>query len=777
MATTTDVSYDKHTDDVENIVPEFGPSTKASDGGSSKMWTLPVMTSLGLTRREVVIGGCLVGLLVLVLVLSIVLGVLAAGQTGPTAVQVPCSDAGCLQATSQLLQNLNSSARPCDDFYSYACGGWMLTHPISPSDLERTVHQDIYNQNAEKIRRLLDTPIAFSDTLADQKVKTFYKACVDEFENTKRRGGPLLGVIQKLDGWYVLGNQPGSADTWDRNTALKSVQLDYWVTTWFRTYMNRDFDDPKQIIVQIDQAGLTLPASCYLTPDFANCAQRLDAYRNYMKTVAVLLARDYDVNDTQVISRILTFVEDIIDFETMLANITRSAQRPPSPAQRDNKISLSELGSQAQMNWVDFFQHLFPSASVSGDFQVVLYEKDYVQKVAQYIFSFGPKLRKYHNYLMWRLIQTYVLELSSDYVHAYRIFYEAVTGRSEFPEKWKLCFEMTHQRLRWALSSLYVRDHFADDSKDKAEEVAVRIKRVTTDSISKLGWMDTATQAKAASKIQALVDQIGYPDWLMNAEKMGLYYSGLDVNASDHFGNAINTALFERNLWDRRLSNQVLRTEWDIDVYGIIAHYLVHWNELLFPAGLLQFPVFESTMPRWMVYGAMGSILGREIINSVDEFGGRFDGRGQLKDWWSNKTKQDYSQQRACVSDFWSGFSINVFDTEVPIIGTRVAQTLIAELGGVRQAFYAYRDWVQEAGEEQMISSLGITADQAFFIAYAQTNCAVNTPAADYRWVSGFNVPQNLRVQGTLAHLQEFQATFQCQAGDRMFQQDRCDVF
>eukprot|EP00058_Branchiostoma_floridae_P014071 XP_002599559.1 hypothetical protein BRAFLDRAFT_121777 [Branchiostoma floridae] len=662
MATTTDVSYDKHTDDVENIVPEFGPSTKASDGGSSKMWTLPVMTSLGLTRREMVIGGCLVGLLVLVLVLSIVLGVLAAGQTGPTAVQVPCSDAGCLQATSQLLQNLNSSARPCDDFYSYACGGWMLTHPISPSDLERTVHQDIYNQNAEKIRRLLDTPIAFSDTLADQKVKTFYKACVDEFENTKRRGGPLLGVIQKLDGWYVLGNQPGSADTWDRNTALKSVQLDYWVTTWFRTYMNRDFDDPKQIIVQIDQAGLTLPASCYLTPDFANCAQRLDAYRNYMKTVAVLLARDYDVNDTQVISRILTFVEDIIDFETMLAN-------------RDNKISLSELGSQAQMNWVDFFQHLFPSASVSGDFQVVLYEKDYVQKVAQYIFSFGPKLRKYHNYLMWRLIQTYVLELSSDYVHAYRIFYEAVTGRSEFPEKWKLCFEMTHQRLRWALSSLYVRDHFADDSKDK---------------------------------IQALVDQIGYPDWLMNAEKMGLYYSGLDVNASDHFGNAINTALFERNLWDRRLSNQVLRTE-------------------------------------WMVYGAMGSILGREIINSVDEFGGRFDGRGQLKDWWSNKTKQDYSQQRACVSDFWSGFSINVFDTEVPIIGTRVAQTLIAELGGVRQAFYAYRDWVQEAGEEQMISSLGITADQAFFIAYAQTNCAVNTPAADYRWVSGFNVPQNLR--------------------------------
>ena len=120
MATTTDVSYDKHTDDVENIVPEFGPSTKASDGGSSKMWTLPVMTSLGLTRREMAIGGCLVGLLVLVLVLSIVLGVLAAGQTGPTAVQVPCSDAGCLQATSQLLQNLNSSARPCDDFYRYS---------------------------------------------------------------------------------------------------------------------------------------------------------------------------------------------------------------------------------------------------------------------------------------------------------------------------------------------------------------------------------------------------------------------------------------------------------------------------------------------------------------------------------------------------------------------------------------------------------------------------------------------------------------------------------
>ncbi|CAH1233091.1 ECE1 [Branchiostoma lanceolatum] len=775
MATTTGVSYDKHNDDVESIVPEFGPSTKPTDGGSSKMWSLPVMTSLGLTRREMVLGLCLVGLVVLVLILAIVLGVLAAGQTAPLVAPAPCSDAGCLQATSRLLQNLNTSARPCDDFYSYACGGWMLTHPVSPADLERTVHLDIYSQNAEKIRRLLDTPIAFSDTLADQKVKTFYKACVDEFENTKQRGRPLLKVVSDLDGWYVLGNQPGAADTWDRNTALKSIQLDYWVTTWFRIYLNRDFEDPKQIIVQIDQAGMTLPSSCYLAPD--NCAERLDAYRNYLKTVAVLLARDYDVNDTQVISRILTFVEDVIDFETMIANITRSAQRPSSPAQRDNKISLSELSSQTQMNWQDFFQYLFPSAAVSGDFEVVLYEKDYVQKVGQYIASFGPKQRKYHNYLMWRLIQQYVLELSSDYVHTYRIFYEAVRGTSEFPEKWKICFEMTHQRLRWALSSLYVRDHFADDSKDKAEEVAVRVKKVTSDGLSQLGWMDTDTQAKANTKIQALVDQIGYPDWLMNVEKMSLYYSGLDVNATDHFGNAIRTAAFEKNLWDRRLSNQVLRTEWDIDVYGVIAHYLYHWNELLFPAGLLQFPVFESTMPRWMAYGAMGSILGQEIINSVDEFGARFDSRGRRDDWWTNKTKQDYSQRRACVSDFWSGFSINVFDTEVPIVGTRVAQNLIGEMGGVRQAFYAYRDWVKEAGEEQMVSSLGITADQAFFIAYAQTNCAVNTPAADYRWVQGFNVPQNLRVQGTLAHLQEFQDTFQCRPGDQMYKEDRCDVF
>ncbi|XP_078681578.1 endothelin-converting enzyme 1-like isoform X3 [Branchiostoma floridae x Branchiostoma belcheri] len=718
MATATDVSYEKHNDDVENIVPEFGPSPKPTDGGSSKMWTLPVVTSLGLTRRELVIGGCLVGLMVIVLILAVVLGVLAARQATPLVVDVPCSDAGCLQATSQLLQNLNTSAKPCDDFYSYACGGWMLTHPIAPADLERTVHLDVYNQNAEKIRRLLDTPVAFSDTLADQKVKAFYKACVDEFENTKQKGWPLLEVIHGLAGWYVLGDQPGTAETWDRNMALKSIQLDYWVTTWFRIYMNRDFDDPKQIIVQIDQDGLTLPSRCYLAPD--NCGEALDSYRNYLKTTSVLLARDADVNDTQVISRVNTFVEDIIDFETMIANITQSAQRPPSPAQRDNKISLSELSSQTQINWVDFFHYLFPSTTVSGDFQVVLYEKDYVQKVAQYITSFGPKLRKYHNYLMWRLIQTYVLELSWDFVHAYRIFYEALTGRSEFPEKWKLCFEMSHQRLRWALSSLYVRDHFADDSKDKAEEVAVRVKKVTSEGISQLAWMDTDTQDRARNKIQSLVDQIGYPDWLVNEEKMSLYYSGLEVNATDHFGNAVHTAAFEKNLWDRRLANQVLRTEWDIDVYGITAHYLYNWNELLFPAGLLQFPVFESSMPRCVHV-------------------------------WKQCMQGGWCMELWAVS--WEGRS----------------STLWMSL--------AYKNWVQEAGEEQLVSSLDITADQAFFIAYAQTNCAVNTPAADYSWVSRFNVPQNLRVQGTLAHLKEFQDTFQCQPGEQMFREDRCDVF
>ncbi|XP_019617448.1 PREDICTED: endothelin-converting enzyme 1-like [Branchiostoma belcheri] len=760
--------------DVDIIVPppvEQGKEANQSAPGllSSPFWRLPVIH--GWTRREVLLSGAVLVALVLVLILVIVAASIgASGSSSQAVLADTCTDANCLHAASNMLLNMNKSVDPCEDFYSYACGGWIKSHPIIPWEVNgRTVFSDIRERNEEKLRLLLESPVQRdTDASFERKVKHFFTSCLDDYG--------------QLGGWYVINTWDEAS--WNMNTAVRKIHLDYWINTFFSIGTAVDTSDRSKNIISIGRSGLIFNAIVYIRTTSPVYQRALASYRTLLDTIARLLVRDQGQFPNE--AKILTFVNDVTAFETELANRYLNSGRPSSSDPLDNRISIRDLQTRAgAINWRDFFSYVAtdPSTPITDDTEVLLYYQDYIVQVSNYILSLqtNGNLRMFHNYMLWRLMLVYHQHLSWDYIHAYREFYVAVTGREEFLGTWRYCFQFTDANMGWALGSLFIRDHFADDNKANIEGLAMRIKQKAIDQLNQVTWMDQATREAAKAKILSIKDSLGYPLDLLDDSGLDDYYTGLTVNYTDHFANVINAAGYRRTYYGRRLAKKTHLYEWDVKTYSTFGNYLYSYNELVFPAGILQFPIYDARHPQYMNFAAAGTIIGREVINAIDEVGGYYGIDGASSDWWSEDTRTNYAPQKTCVSEYYGNMTVKAYpETDpYPVQGARIAATAIAETSGLRLAYMTYKDWEREYGREKLPPGLWNTgSDQAFFLAYAQMYCAANTFIGRWRQTVAFgSAPEDVRVFGVLQHTREFAQAFQCGASANMTRENRCQVF
>ncbi|XP_035658643.1 endothelin-converting enzyme homolog [Branchiostoma floridae] len=769
--------------DVDIIVPPADgkdPSQPAA-GLSSPFWRLPVIH--GWTRREVLLSAAAVLALVLVLILTIVSATIGSSMSSQPLLADICTDTNCLEAASNMLQNMNKSVEPCDDFYTYSCGGWIKSHPIIPWEVEgRSVFSDIREKNEEKLRLLLEAPVQ-RDTPAsfERKLKHFFMSCLDDYGQEKQKGDPLLAVLHQLGGWYVINTWDEAS--WNMNTAVRKVQLDFWISTFFSISTTVDTMDRSRNMIRIDRSGLIFNPNVYIRTNQPVYARAMTSYRTLLDAISRLLVRDagQEPND----AKILTFVNDVTQFETELANRYVNSQGPSSNNPLDNRISIRDLQIRAgAINWRDLFSYVVtdPATPITDDTEVLLYYQDYIVQVSNYILSLQTNndLRIFYNYMLWRLMLVYHQHLSWDYIHAYREFYVAVTGRQEFLGTWLYCFRFTDANMGWALGSLFIRDHFADDNKAKVEELAIRIKLKAIDELSQATWMDQDTRDAAKAKILSIKDSLGYPLDLLDDSGLDDYYMGLTVNYTDHFANVINAAAFQKTFFGRRLAKKTHLYEWDVKTYSTFGNYLYAYNELVFPAGILQFPIFDAEHPQYMNYAAAGTIIGREVINAIDDVGGYYGIDGAANDWWSPDTRSNYAERKACVSDYYSNMTVKAYPEidPYPVQGARIATSAIAETHGLRLAYMAYKDWEGEYGQEKLPLGVHGSSDQAFFLSYAQMYCAANTYIGRWRQTVAFgSAPEDVRVFGVLQQTREFTQAFQCSLNDNMNREDRCQVF
>ncbi|XP_041367545.1 endothelin-converting enzyme homolog [Gigantopelta aegis] len=738
-------------------------------------------------RREL----ALAGVAVLSLFVCVILGALLAStgeQSGPSAKRLSseyCLDSMCLRSAAYVLENINSSVNPCEDFYQYSCGQWARRNPLPPDLFQLSTTWKMYNKNEERLRKLIESPVRKdSPWSAEKKAKDFFRSCMDDYGKMRAQANPFLTqVLPNIGGAYVLGTVDFS--TYDFQESLRKTHVDYWTNAFFTYYVRTDWYDWRKRGIQLDLSGMGMSYVYYMRNDTVH---ERNSYKKFIKKVAGFLIRDSGLNVTNQSERIQTFLEDVFYVEQELANITSVSDQTENPHEYEKQVTLQDLTSRHNnaIDWSKFFSYMFSDAGVSPQTKVVLLEAQYLQRMADLINRLPAqnKSRILNNYLTWRLTHKYVQDLSWDYIHANREFYVDLTGQAEFLGTWRYCYSIVDRDMSDAMSSLYVRDHFIDENKQKAHEIVDYLKSSIVERISKDVWLEKPTRDIAIRKLKESVYKLGYPDYMMDDSKLDEMYQTLKIKRDDYFSNLLNLNKYYKFDWNRRLRLGVDKSEWVYRTYAVVAEFYNPWAELIVPAGLLQWPIYDHKLPHFMNFGSVGSILGHHLVHAIDEHGSLYKLDGSWwGDWWTNKTKSNYNKIRQCVIRAYTNRTQGPFrlpngrHVQVRVQPRRYAPEALAETSGIEIAFKAYQEWTKQNAPEKRTPGLSLTNEQMFFVAYAQANCFNRNNKDAFKQAVRGIVQENVKVNMALRQSAEFQRVFNCPASSNMVSSIKCDMY
>uniref|UniRef100_A0A2C9LVD3 Peptidase M13 N-terminal domain-containing protein n=1 Tax=Biomphalaria glabrata TaxID=6526 RepID=A0A2C9LVD3_BIOGL len=613
----------------------------------------------------------------------------------------------------------------------------------------------MYQENKDKLIDLMERPISqMHDYAAERKVKQFFQACNDMFSRDKKKGGGLCTEVET--DWY---------DTQKRAILLAPGGLGNWMYwTW---YVNPRFEKNRQ------------------------------DYKKFIRRVGSLLARDavemkVVPSSIESLDTLLDeFVNDSFAIESKMAQIIADSDYTEDRYAEANKPTLAQLTTDTNnvIDWTQQLAYMFSYVRISGSTKVVLTHTDYFQNISNMISSLAAadKNRMLHNYLIWRVVENYISELSWDYIHANREVFVDLYKRESFLGLFRYCFAVTTRYMGDALGSLYINHYFSKESRETVHDITDNIRQALKEQLEKTPWMDGPTKQYARERLDKVILKMGYPDWMDNVGNVDQMYNGLSVNLTDHFTNMLSGNQFHRNLMNEDLNKASGdREEWTIPIYSTTMYVYLDMNEISAPAGILQFPVYSKKQPHSSTFGSFGSVLARFFHHVIDEWGRKFDKGGNYmgrdQTWWSNKSVESYEPVRKCVENVY-----NVTKTyrlpdgttkDVRLRAKNFVPFAISWTNGVRLALIGYRDWMKNLGiAEKLVPGLGLTNEQTLFLAHAQTFCYDKTSSWYVNSIISGWPTNDVKINMALGQLPEFSEAFKCKKGSQMYHEERCDYY
>ncbi|XP_038134559.1 endothelin-converting enzyme-like 1 isoform X2 [Cyprinodon tularosa] len=735
------------------------------------------------SRREI----CLLSALVFAAGMCVILGsMLALKYISLDAQQDPLCRQDCqrkrslLRAARFVQANIDPTIQPCQDFYSFACGGWLRRHGIPEDKLSYGIITAIGEHNEEKLQRLLLEPIQRrGPDSAERKVKEFYRSCISIQEIDKLGSEPMTEVLDSCGGWDLAGAPPGAAG-WERegapqrpdfNELLYRTQGVYSTAVFFSLTVNVDDKNSSRNAIRIDQEGLTLPErSLYLGQD-EDSVKILAAYKALMERLLSMLGAH---NATQK-------SKEIIELETQLANITVSEydDQRKDISTMYNRITLRQLQRIApSLHWKRLLDRIFHD-NFSEDEEIVVLATDYIQKVSDIIKNTSKRVL--HNYMLWRIVAALSEHLSTAFRSTIHEFSREIDGTEQQLELGRLCLTQANKHFGMALGALFVQKHFSSQSKAKVQELVEDIKHSLDLRLQELDWMDDATKEAARAKLKHMMVMTGYPDFLLKPELIDQEY-GFDVSEKTYFKNILNSIKFNIKLSIKKIHEEVDKTAWLLPPQALNAYYLPNKNQMVFPAGILQPTLYNPEFPQSLNYGGIGAIIGHELTHGYDDWvmqwfmspGGQYDRHGNLKQWWTQESYRKFQRKAECIVKLYDNFT--VYNQKVN--GRLTLGENIADMGGLKLSYYAYQKWVREHGPERPLPGLKYTHEQLLFIAFAQNWCMKRRSQSIYlQLLTDKHAPEHYRVLGSVSQFDEFSRVFHCPRGSPMNPVEKCSVW
>ncbi len=646
---------------------------------------------------------------------------------------------------------MNTSVDPCTDFFTYSCGSWIKNNPIPPDETAWGISHKLQDDNKQILRRILEAAAA-PDPARDatmQKIGDYYAACMDERAIEAAGAAPLKSALERI---AMLHSKRDLAGVMAETSAL-FADTGLGQSALFLFSSEQDAVDSSQIIAVADQGGLGLPdRDFYLNAD-AKSVELRKAYLAHVQQMFELLGENREVaaREAQTVMRI----------ETALAKGSLTLVQRRDPRTIYHKMTRQQLQALApSFHWNEYLAKVGLPREGSLDVSAPEFFKTLNAELEK------EDLQNWKTYLRWRLVNINAPNLSSAFVDADFDFYGKTLGGAEKIEpRWKRCVESADQDLGEALGRAYVEKNFTPEAKQQVLKIVTQIEAAMQRDIESLSWMTPATKAKAQEKLHAVANKIGYPDKWRD-------YSPLTIDRNDHLGNVLRARAFEFHRQLGKIGKPLDRGEWDMTAPTVNAYYSSQMNDINFPAGILQPPLFNPGADDASNYGDTGGTIGHELTHGFDDEGRQFDAQGNLRDWWTAADAREFEQRASCVSDQYSQY---VIIDDVKINGKLTLGEDVADLGGLMLAYMAWQDEIK-GQEPQTIG--GFTPEQRFFIAFGQGWCTSRRDEEmRLRATVDPHSPPNFRVNGVVSNMPEFQRAFQCKSGAAMVRQNRCRVW
>ncbi len=638
---------------------------------------------------------------------------------------------------------LDRKADPCDDFYQFACGGWMAKTEI-PADKPLAMRSfvDIEDRNREFLHTTFDKLVATPGTdPVGKKLGDYYAACMDEAAIEKAGMAPIAPLRAVID--KVRDARSLSAAIATLHTAQ--------VPALFGMFSTQDSKDATSMIAGIDQGGLGLPDRDYYLKDDAQNKMIRTAYQGYVEQMLTLLGRKPDVAKKE--------AADILALETEIAKVSKDKVARRDPIGMYNKIDKAGVAkAMPSFDWTAYWK----SQGLDKIDGVDVSSPAFLEGVDKLVKSTKPET--WRAYLTFHLGSNTAALLPKRFEEAQFKFIGGLTGQAEMETRWKRCVDQTSNALDDLVGQVFVKERFAGDSKSAAESYVHAISDAMAENIVSLPWMDAQTKAKADAKRKAMAYQIGYPN------KWKTY--DFKIDRKTWGANAIAARKLARQRDMAKIGKPVDRDQWTFGAAIVNAFYNAGLNTMFFPAGILQPPFYHVDNSIPVNLGAMGMVVGHELTHGFDDQGSQYDAVGNLTNWWQPETQKKFKDRTQCVIDQYGQYE----SAGTKLNGANTVGENIADIGGIKLALTAYRK-LRSSAPDTVVAD-GFTEDQQFFLSFAQAWCAKARPEYEKLMIaSDVHSPAKWRVNGTVSATPEFSRVFRCKAGAKLAPAKQCVVW
>jgi putative endopeptidase len=643
--------------------------------------------------------------------------------------------------------NMNLSVKPGDDFVEYSNGTWLKNNVIPAKETRWGSFNQLRDFNINAVKTILEGTQSSKAAAGsvERRVADFYAAAMDSLTIEKLGYSPIQADLNQINA-IQFKSQIITEIARMRKTGAGSPLFSF--------YVGQDRKQVDKMVPQLGQGGTSLPdRDLYLKSD-ARSLKIQEGFKTYVATLFELIG----TSPAQAKSN----AESVFQLEKKLAEAQMSRLEMRDPYKTYNKLVFADFNQKTPaFNWALTFQDFGTNAPDS----VLVSAPKFFESVNKMLIE--TPVETWKTYLTWNLLKGSSSYLSSPFVKASFTFNQIVSGQKVQTPRWQRMSSLTDGVVGELLGQLYVAKYFKPEAKVRMEELVKNLRKAFEIRIKQLDWMSEETKQRALAKLYAFTPKIGYPDTWKN-------YDGLEISPNTFYQNMRNAGAwgFQENI--AQIGKPVDRTKWGMTPPTVNAYYSPVMNEIVFPAGILQFPFFDAKADDAINYGGIGGVIGHEMSHGFDDSGSQYDKDGTLRNWWS---KEDLAKFKAKTELLGKQFdAYTVLDT-IHVNGKLTMGENIGDLGGLNVAYEAFKMTKQGKSKTKID---GFTPDQRFFLAWAQVWRSKTLPETAANLVqTDPHSPAEYRTIGAPVNMDAWYQAFGVKPGDKLYKkpEDRIKIW